>query len=90
MRDEAAGVLGDDRVVFADADAAGPAVDDPAADDGVVAVERHQVVEFLLHHGTLVDIRVSCEIRNQGNFDKLALYKRQGKTTNTRFSPSNW
>ena len=57
MRDEAAGVLGDDGVVLADADAAGPAVDDPTADDGVVAVERHELGELLVHHGTLVGIR---------------------------------
>ena len=35
VRDKAAGVVGDGRGGFADADAAGPAVDDPTADAGV-------------------------------------------------------
>src|SRR6185503_2998106 len=47
VRNEAAGVLRDGRVVLADADSRGLLADDPRPDDGVVAVEARQLVVCL-------------------------------------------
>src|SRR5579859_3361236 len=48
MGDEAAEVVGDEGVAFADADAGWLLADDPAADNGVVAVEVGEGGEFLV------------------------------------------
>ena len=80
MRHEAGAVLGDQRAVLADTDAAGAVADDPAADQRIVAVEGGQRMAGLADARTIavraVGAQLAAVVQVHGDVGALARMQR--------------